>query len=92
MDDIEFITFVISATNYSGFTYKIPKNLVYNMSLADIINEVKIEMKNFFSNPHDLYLLKEGIDKLELHIHEELNLETKDIIYLCDHKNFNLKI
>ena len=41
-------------------------------------------MKNFFSKPHDLYILKNGIDKLNLHIHDKIE-EGSNIIYLCDH-------
>ena len=79
----DFITIQISAKIYAGFQYKIPKEIINNMTAEEIIKEVKVYMKNFFTNPHDLYLLREGIDKLELHIHDNIPYNT--IIYLCDH-------
>ena len=54
------------------------------MTHEEIINQIKINMKKFFSNPHDLYILKDGVDKLKLHIHDEIK-DTNNIIYLCDH-------
>jgi hypothetical protein len=80
----DFITIQISAKIYAGFQYKIPKEIINNMTSEEIIKEVKIHMKNFFTNPYDLYLLREGIDKLELHIHDDIPY-NRPIIYLCDH-------
>jgi hypothetical protein len=79
-----FITFQVSAELYCGFQYKIPFDIVKKMSNEEIIKEIKIHMKNFFSKPHDLYILKNGIDKLNLHIHDKIE-EGSNIIYLCDH-------
>ena len=78
-----FINIQISAKIYAGFQYKIPKEIINNMTSEEIIKEVKIHMKNFFTNPYDLYLLREGIDKLELHIHDDIPY-NRPIIYLCD--------
>lgn len=79
-----FITFQISAELYSGFQYKIPKEIVKKMTNKEIIDEVKIYMKNFFGKPHDLYMLKQGVDKLKLHIHDQIE-DSNNIVYLCDH-------
>lgn len=80
----DFITFEVSAELYGGFQYKIPFIIAKTMTHEEIINEVKINMKNFFSKPHDLYLLKEGVNKLKLHIHDKIE-DSNNIIYLCDH-------
>ena len=79
----DFITIQISAKIYSGYQYKIPKELYPKYSEEEIINEVKIGMKNFF-NSHNLYLLSEDIDTLKLHFHDK-NTHPDNIIYLCDH-------
>ena len=80
----DFITIQVSAKTYSGFRHLISKDVIRNMSEKDIIDGVKNEMKRFFSSPHDLYLLKSGIDDLQLHLHDQMPFEN-DIIYLCDH-------
>ena len=80
----DFITFQISAKLYAGFQHKIPFIIAKTMTHEEIINQIKINMKKFFSNPHDLYILKDGVDKLKLHIHDEIK-DTNNIIYLCDH-------
>ena len=56
------------------------------MTVDDIINEVKTYMSNVFES-YNLYLLKEEIKQLELHIHDNLPFISDDIIYLCDHKH-----
>lgn len=40
-------------------------------------------MKLFFKN-HNLLVLSDGIDLLNLHFHDDLNIKS-DIYYLCDH-------
>ena len=79
----DFITIKISTKVYAGFTYKIPKEIFIQMNTEEIIKEVKTYMKNFFTNPHDLFLLREGVDKLELHSHDDIPY-NRPIIYLCD--------
>ena len=79
-----FITMHVSAKLYSGFQYKIPKVIINQMSSDEIIQEVKVYMKNFFTTPQDLFLLRDGVDTLELHIHDDIPF-NKPIIYLCDH-------
>jgi hypothetical protein len=78
-----FIIIKISAEMYSGFTYKIPKAIFNIMTPKEIIKETKTYMKNFFQT-HDLYLLKDGVDALELHFHDDIPFDG-DLIYLCDH-------
>ena len=78
----EFIIIQISAKMYSGFKYKIPKEIYKHMTIDEVIKEVKIYMKNFFNN-YDLYILKDGVDSLELHFHDNIPFD-QDIIYLCD--------
>ena len=72
----------ISAKIYWGFQVNISKDLLSSMLIDDIIIYVKNEMKNFFKT-HNLLELQEGVDNLNLHIH---NFNIKDpVIYLCDH-------
>ena len=79
----EFITVQISAKLFAGFQHKIAKEVINKMSVAEIIDEVKIHLKNFFSFPFDLYLLREKVDDLQLHIHDDIPF-NRPIIYLCD--------
>ena len=72
----------ISAKIYWGFQVNISKDLLRSMKVDDIIIHVKNKMKNFFKT-HNLLELQEGVDNLNLHIH---NFDIKDpVIYLCDH-------
>jgi hypothetical protein len=80
-----FVTLQISAKLFSGFTYKIPREIINNMSPTDIVNEVKIYMINVFDN-YGLYIVSEEAKKLQLHIHDKLPFITNNTIYLCDHK------
>ena len=83
--EIDFITIQISAKIYSGFQYKIPKDIINKMSEEEIIVETKTYMKNFFNN-NNLYILKDGIDTLQLHFHDTIPIKDDiTIIYLCDH-------
>jgi hypothetical protein len=79
----EFITVKIRARPYNGFEYKIPKDNFSRMSSVEIIQEVKTYMKNFFTNPHNLPFLREGVDKLDLHFHDDIPY-NRPIVYLCD--------
>jgi hypothetical protein len=85
MNSDENIILQISGPIYSGFQYKIPKSYIMYMTSDEIIKEIKIYMKNFFKS-YNLYILEEGIDKLNLHIHEDISID-KDIIYICVHCN-----
>lgn len=72
----------ISAKIYWGFQVNISKDLLSSMKVDDIIIHVKNKMKIFFKT-HNLLELQEGVDNLNLHIH---NFDIKDpVIYLCDH-------
>ncbi len=83
MNSDENIIFQISAPIYSGFQYIIPKSNVQFMTSDEIIKEIKIYMRNLFQS-YNLYVLKDGIDNLNLHIHEDISID-KNIIYVCDH-------
>ena len=73
----------ISAPNYWGFNIDFPNNKIITMSEKDIIEEMKVFMKTFFKI-HNLEELKEGVDKLNLHIHQTITIG--ETIYLCNHK------
>ena len=79
---IKFIIFQISSEIYSGFQYKIPYDICKNMSNEDIIKEIKTNMKHFFTFPHDFYLLRNGIDNLQLHIHDDRPFNIDEIVYV----------
>jgi len=82
MESSKFITVQISAKIYAGFQYKIPKDVIKNMTSEEIVLHTKKYMKNFFET-YNLYLLKNGVDELELHFHDDIPY-NRDIIYLCD--------
>lgn len=84
----KFMTIKISAKLYTGFEYKIPIDIFNKMTMKEIIIEVKTYMKNFFSHPHNLYMLKEGVDNLDLHMHDDIPF-NRPIIYLCDSTHGN---
>ena len=54
------------------------------MDDKDIINEIKSIMKTFFLL-HGMEELKEGVDKLNLHIHDRPT-SLGQTIYVCDHE------
>ncbi len=83
LTNVEFITIKIRARPYTGFEYRVPKDIFKKMTSAEIVQEVKTYMKNFFTNPHDLPFLREGVDKLELHFHDDIPY-NRPIMYLCD--------
>ena len=82
MESGKFMTIQLSAKIYAGFQYKIPKDVIKNMTSEEIILHTKKYMKNFFET-YNLYLLKNGVDDLELHFHDDIPY-NRDIIYLCD--------
>lgn len=79
----EFITIKILAKPYTGFEYRISKDICHKMKSHEIIQEVKKYMKNFFTNPYDLPFLRNDIDKLNLHFHDDIPY-NRPIMYLCD--------
>jgi len=80
------ISIKISAKIYSGYTYKIEKELLKVLSKEEIITLVKYDMEDFFGK-YDLWILKNGIKDLILHFHEDIKKVNLDEIYLCDHKH-----
>ena len=72
----------ISAKIYWGFCVEISKDLLITMEINEIVIYLKKQMKIFFKL-HNLLELEEGINKLNLHIHN-YNIEDP-VIYLCDH-------
>ena len=79
-----FITLQVSAKIYWGFQYKVPLEYALNVTPESLAKETQTHMKNFFDT-HNLQELKEGVDKLHLCIHGEIN-ELDTIVYVCDHK------
>ena len=73
----------ISAPIYWGFNIDFPNEKIITMSETNIIEEMKNFMKAFFKI-HNLEELKEGVDKLNLHIHQRIIIG--ETIYLCDHE------
>jgi hypothetical protein len=72
----------ISAKIYWGFKIEVTKKFIVSNNIDDIILHMKTQMKKFFKL-HNLVELLEGVDNLNLHIH---NYDVEDpIIYLCDH-------
>lgn len=76
----EFTIINISAKIFSGFQYKIPKEICKNMEINEIILETKNYMKNFFKI-HNMWILEKEVDNLNLHCH---NIDYNNL-YLCDH-------
>jgi hypothetical protein len=80
-----FVTFQISSKLYWGFQHKILYDYCNNMTDDEIIKEIKTSMINFFTHPHDLYILKDGLKDLHLYIHENRPFSISKIVYVCDH-------
>ena len=74
----------ISAKTYWGFNIEILNNTLNTMSDQDIVNEIKSSMKTFFLF-YGMEELKEGVDKLNLHIHNRPT-SLGETIYVCDHQ------
>jgi len=70
----------ISAKTYWGFSIDIPDRRLINMNETEIIEEIKSLMKIFFSL-YNLQDLKEGVDFLNLHIHQDI--VPGRTIYVC---------
>ena len=86
----DFVTIILSVQLFHGFQYTISKEKFKSMKLNDMIKEIKIELKKFFTKPYDFYILREKVDMLNLHYHG-LNIYedgiNKGILYFCDHKD-----
>ena len=78
------IRFELSAQIYGGFYYDIPKIIANMMTSEEIINEIKIYMKNFFHS-HNLHMLREGVNELHFHMHDTAPFKEDTTIYICDH-------
>jgi len=72
----------ISSKIYWGFKIEVTRDFLIDTEINDIISYMKKQMKKFFKT-HNLLELAEGIDELNLHVH---NFDIEDpIIYLCSH-------
>lgn len=81
--ETQFITIQVSAPKYWGFQYRVPTMYAINTSSDNLVQELKTHMKNFFSS-HNLQELKEGVDKLDLHIHHNIQ-QFDTVVYACYH-------
>jgi len=79
---IEYTKIQISAKLYWGFNIEIPNNRLITMTKNEIVDEIKSFMKTFFEL-YNLEELKNGIDLLNLHIHDDIIIGQT--IYVCDH-------
>lgn len=77
----EYTTIQVSSNIYWGFQMKIEKDKLLLTPKKDIVLELKKYMKTFFAE-HNLMELCEGINNLNLHIHQSL---LDPIIFACDH-------
>lgn len=74
----------VSAPHYAGFNYQISDDDIRSMTEEDIVSQTKVIMKSFFDH-HNLHSLRDGIEKLHFHIHQ--NIEPGDTIWVCSHTN-----
>jgi hypothetical protein len=79
---IEYTKIQISAKLYWGFNIEIPNNRLITMTKDEIVDEIKSFMKTFFEL-YNLEELKNGIDLLNLHIHDDIIIGQT--IYVCEH-------
>ena len=79
-----FLIVQISAKTYWGFRHYIPREFSDVMTHNEIIQDTKRKMKEFFQE-HNLIELKEGVDRLNLHIHDINETKEYDLVYLCAH-------
>lgn len=87
MNEHNYMTIKISAKPYNGFQHKIKTEIFKKMSSTEIIEETKNVMKSFFKQ-HNLIELEQGVDKLNLHGHDDIPY-NRPIIYLCDSNHGN---
>ena len=83
--DTKFISIKISDPIYWGFTYTIPLEYALSVEKNVIVEEMKKYMKNFFGS-HNLINLQQGVDKLNLHLHQDIT-DINTEIYICTHCN-----
>ena len=83
---MQFILFQLSCKLYSGFQYKIDINRIDFMTDEEIIDDIKKELKDILSK-YNLQILKEGVNNLSLHIHDDFRNTYKNIVYVCDHEH-----
>lgn len=81
--DNKFINITVSDPIYWGFKYIIPLDYAMNVTKDILVDEMKIYMKNFFGS-HGLVYLQEGVDKLNLHLHDDIKY-TDTVVYMCTH-------
>jgi hypothetical protein len=86
--ETHFIIIQVSAKTYWGFQYKVPLIYALNISQESLARETQMYMKNFF-DIHNLEELKQGVDNLNLHIHNPI-LSTDKVIYACDHDHTDM--
>jgi len=72
----------VSAPQYAGFNYQISDDEIPFMIEEDIVSQTKAIMKSFFDY-HNLHSLRDGIEDLHLHIHQ--NIEPGNTIWVCSH-------
>uniref|UniRef100_A0A6C0IXN2 Uncharacterized protein n=1 Tax=viral metagenome TaxID=1070528 RepID=A0A6C0IXN2_9ZZZZ len=80
---VNYRTFQISDDLFWGFKVRLNIDLYNNP--ADIVKEVKEQLKDFLST-HNLQVLKEKVDDKPLHtssINHIRNSKNGDIIYVC---------
>lgn len=77
-------TFQISTPIYWGFRLEFDNSYLDFLTSQHIIKEITSHMKAVF---HSLNLeeLKEGVDKLNLYIHEPI--VRNQVNFVCDHNN-----
>ena len=79
--ETHFIIIQVSAPIYWGFQYNIPLDYALSVTSDTIAKETKQYMKNFFHS-HHLEELKEGVDKLNLCLHSDIQ-PNDTIVYIC---------
>lgn len=84
--DNNHIMLQISAKTYWGYRYYYSIEEFNDTLDEDIIFNITFSMKIFFEE-NNLLELKEGVDKLNLHIHRPSEIKGGDIIYICDHEH-----
>jgi hypothetical protein len=79
--------FQLSAELFWGFQVEL--DLAQFTTEADVIKEVKSQLKEFMLMGN-LQVLAEEVDKLHLHLHQDLHSEHEQdlsVVYICDRKH-----
>jgi hypothetical protein len=82
----KYIKVQISAKTYWGFNVEFEKERLRGMTNEDIIKEMINHMKTFFYI-HNLEELNNGVDKLNLRLPENFDLDMYETIFICDHNH-----